>query len=158
MLFLPGGPLTQGRLPLSLAQIPTLPQTLSHNPGPGLSSPPPRAQAVSVASWPSSGHAGLMNVGLWLQARPRPALQNRARGLRWPLCSSAPGQRCVWFWAKPAGARARISTQPQGLCLQCVCDQHPAGSSSCPDSQAPAFGPPFLCWDGVRGRPSWQEP
>lgn len=54
--------------------------------------------------------------------------------------------------------RARISTQAQGLCLQCVCDQHAAGSSSCPDSQAPAFGPPFLRWDGVRGRPSWQEP
>ena len=63
-----------------------------------------------------------------------------------PFCHQSTGQRCVWLWAKPAGACVCISTQAQGSCLQHVCDQHAARSSSCPDSQAPPFGPPFLCW------------
>ena len=66
-----------------------LPDALLQCPGPGLSTPPLRAPFTSVSSWPSSGRAGLMNVGLWLQARPRPALQSPAQGFCWPLCPSA---------------------------------------------------------------------
>lgn len=149
MLFLPGGPLTQGRLPLSPVQMPDLSQTLCHNvQGPG--SPPlfsePLHECVQLAQLWS---CRINECWTMASSQTQASLAEPSPGLLLapvPFCHQSTGQRCVWLWAKPAGACACISTQARGSCLQHVCDQHAARSSSCPDSQAPPFRPPFLCW------------
>ena len=150
MLFLPGGPLTQGRqtAPFPSSDARPLPDPLPQCPGRGLSTPPPGAPSTSVSSWPSSGRAGLMNVGLWLQARPRPALQSPAWGFYWPLCPSATRAQGRGVFGSGLNLLVHVHAFPPMLraCACNMCDQHAARSSSCPDSQPPPFGPPFLCW------------
>lgn len=138
-----------------------LPDPLPQCPGRGLSTPPPRAPSTSVSSWPSSGRAGLINVGLWPQARPRPALQSPAWGFCWPLCPSATRAQGRGVFGSGLNLLVHVHAFPPMLraCACNMCDQHAARSSSCPDSQAPPLsGPPSCAGPGVRGRPSWQEP
>lgn len=125
-----------------------LPDALPQCPGLGPSTPPLSAPSTSVSSWPSSGRAGLMNVGLWLQARPRPALQSPAQGFCWPLCPSATRAQGRGVFGSGLNLLVHVRAFPPRLraCACNMCDQHTARSSSFPDSQTPPFGPPFLRW------------
>ena len=138
-----------------------LPEALPQCPGPGLSTPLLRAPSTSVSSWPSSGRAGLMNVGLWHQARPRPALQSPAQGFCWPLCPSATRAQGRGVFGSGLNLLVHVHAFPPRLgaraCNMCVISMRP-GLLPAQTPRPPLSGPPSCAGPGVRGRPSWQEP
>lgn len=143
LLFLLGGPHPQGRLPPFPSSDARPLQTLSAAVSragalhPLLLSAP----STSVSQLAQPGRAGLMNVGLRLQARPRLALQSPAQASCWPLCPSATRAQGRGVFGSGLNLLGHVRAFPPRLraCACNMCDQHAARSSL--PSQTPPWAP-----------------